>query len=373
MAAGQKAEPKLFENCINKPLVTGGKIMDTFSTTPLHVSLGLGQQLLNVIENEAIELDKEVFENEGQFEAFLSSYERQNEILGQCQTIKDKIEKVDDKINIVIEKKKEIIRDRAKFLETKNGKPVCKSALAAGVRDHFAKLTTEKTSLVQEKEKIQKQLEKTENKLKKVEEDVKKVTGPFKSKLDALLDSLKLKRCVYRSGALIGPDVKKLVQKFNIPKFGKVFQPTEIKRKSGGRKTFSSRAIQQKVVTLLDTFKSCYDLYTANRVLCKHEVEMLALRCSSFGCWFPVNFPEQNLRRKFHLLTVGIPKQARRIRTVGMITEQTIETIHPYINELDRRFAKVTNKTQKGLIICKQQNMYSQPKWTAVKKCGKQP
>ena len=108
-------------------------------------------------------------------------------------------------------------------------------------------------------------------------------------------------------------------------------------------------------------------------MLCDHEVELLALCCSSLGAWFPVNFPEANLWRKFYLLTVDVPKQACRIQTEGMLMEQTIESIHPYINELERRFAKVADKSKKGLIICKQQNIYSQSRLNAVKKltCGR--
>ncbi|XP_072044374.1 uncharacterized protein [Amphiura filiformis] len=370
-AAGEKAKAMNFESCENRPLVTGDKVIDTFSTTPLHISLGIGQQVLTVIEQEAIKLDKEIQENEGQYDAFISAFEHKKEILTTCQSINAKIEKVDDKISQVCERKKDIIKDRAAFFKkNSSGRFVNNSELAAGVRNQYSKLDTEKASLIKEKEKHQKQLKASESKLDKVMAELQKVKGPFKTKLDGLLDSLKLKRAAYHSGALIGPDVKKLVTKQNIPKFGEVFTPMMFK-KDGKYHLFGNRTVKGKVTTLLTKFKSCYDLYTANRSLCRHEVELLVLRCASFGCWFPVNFPEQNLKRKFHLLTVDVPKQARRMKTVGMITEQTIESIHPYINELDRRFAKVSDKTQKGLIICKQQNMYSQPTWNALKKRGK--
>ena len=55
-AAGERAKAKNFENCEHKPLITGGKVIDTVSTTPLHISLGIGIHILNVIEKEAISL-----------------------------------------------------------------------------------------------------------------------------------------------------------------------------------------------------------------------------------------------------------------------------------------------------------------------------
>ena len=56
--AGEKAKALLFENCVNAPLLERGYIIDVVSTTPLHISLGLGLQVLNTIQEEAINLDK---------------------------------------------------------------------------------------------------------------------------------------------------------------------------------------------------------------------------------------------------------------------------------------------------------------------------
>ena len=369
--AGEKAKSLNYESCEYAPLLEGEHIIDTVSTTPLHVSLGLGQHILTVLEDTAISQDKEIKEHQGHYDAFTTLYDLKNEVIKSCQSVQKEIEVVEEKISQVIEKKKEIVKERAQFFNKKHSS--YKSDIAKGVRDRFAKLGKEKDGLEKDKEKLEKALKKKETKLENAIKELEKIRGPFKERLDKLLDSLRLKRAAYHSGALIGPDVKKLVTKGNISKFGEVFRPIELKvySKDGALEeshVLGLNATRVKIVTLLTKFRLCYELYTANRSLCRHEVEMLALRCVSFGNWFPVNFPHENLKRKFHLLTVDVPKQARRMKTIGMITEQTIESIHPYINELDRRFAKVADKTQKGLIICKQQNMYSQTSWNAVKK-----
>ena len=158
---------------------------------------------------------------------------------------------------------------------------------------------------------------------------------------------------------MIGPDVKKLVTASNIKKIGKVFKPICLMKTNSSDETlytFGSMKVHHSTSQGSDIvkFKQCYDLYTANRPLCRHENELPALRCASLGCWFPMNFSDEPVKRKFHLLPVDVPKQARQLCTVGMITKQTIESIHPYINELGEHFANVTDKTQKGLIICKQ-------------------
>ena len=79
-AAGDKAEAKDFDNCINPPLLTGigtgEEMIDTYSCTPLHVNLVIGLQMLNIIENEAIELDKNILESQGDSEAYTSVLQR---------------------------------------------------------------------------------------------------------------------------------------------------------------------------------------------------------------------------------------------------------------------------------------------------------
>ena len=280
-----KAEAKEYQNCINKPLITGGYVIDTISTTPLHISLGLGLHFLNAIEKEAIKLDKLIKEMEGCYDGFESSFQRKKEILVSCQAVKTKIEKVEEKISHVKERKKELIKERAVFFKKdKNGRYCNKSDLAVGVRDTYGKLDQEKDSLLKEKEKLEKQLKKLESNLSQVLDELMKTRGPFKARLDDLLAEMQLKRAAYHSGALIGPDVKKLVTASNIKKFGKVFKPMCLMKANSSDETlytFGSMKVQVKVVTLLRKFKQCYDLYTANRPLCRHETELLALRCAS--------------------------------------------------------------------------------------------
>ena len=113
--------------------------------------------------------------------------------------------------------------------------------------------------------------------------------------------------------------------------------------------------------TLLTLFPQCYELFSANRRLCKHEVELLAFRCYQFGSWFPTNFPEVNLIRKFHVLTLHVPEKARLHWTVGMEAEQGIESVHPYVNKWNKTFASITNPTSRLTQVMKAQWQRSQP------------
>ena len=56
-----KSKASLFESCENTCLLNGKQlIIGRISCMPLHVSLGLGQALLNEIKNLAIGIDNEI-------------------------------------------------------------------------------------------------------------------------------------------------------------------------------------------------------------------------------------------------------------------------------------------------------------------------
>ena len=131
---------------------------------------------------------------------------------------------------------------------------------------------------------------------------------------------------------------------------------------NGNHKLFSNHSLRQKVLTLLSKFAQVYELMMVSRVLCKHEVEFLKIRCYSLSCWFPVSFPEENIKRKFHLLAYHVPEKATRFFTVGMFPENISESIHPVVNRLKRRYASVTNHEQLLSLICKDQWLASNPK-----------
>ena len=155
----------------------------------------------------------------------------------------------------------------------------------------------------------------------------------------------------------------------NILKVANVFVPVEIdicmastssSQDSQKTETFGIADIVQKVTTLLTMFSECYELYiVANRPLCKHEVEDLEYKCHAFGNWFPTSFPNENLIRKFHVLTFHIPEKARRVWTFGMEAEQGIEGVHPFLNKWNMIYATVQNPTDR-LNTCYEGSMATQ-------------
>ena len=151
-----------------------------------------------------------------------------------------------------------------------------------------------------------------------MEEKFEKEKGYFQNKFDCTIDSTDLQRKVYHSGAIVGDDVHRLTRKDNICKISQVFEPKDIELSDGQKKTYSTHTSKVKIITLLNKFSQCFELYSVSRPLCKHEILLLGIRCASLRCWFPVQFPESSIIPKFHCLTYHMPEKAKLRHTVRM-------------------------------------------------------
>ena len=198
--------------------------------------------------------------------------------------------------------------------------------------------------------------------MKNNREWLEKRKGPFAKKFQESMDEMNLKRQIYHSGALVGGDINTLFSnKSNVNSISSVFAPATISLAKGIKKLYSSPHVVQKVNVMLHKFAAIYSLMSPSRALCQHEVLFLKIRCVSFGNWFPTNFPNENLKRKFHVVTYHVHEKASRPRSVGMEAEHTSESIHPVINALKRCFATIQSLQIQLPLIYKGQWLSSGP------------
>ena len=96
-------------------------------------------------------------------------------------------------------------------------------------------------------------------------------------------------------------------------------------------------------------------LATANRPLCQHEIALLKVHASGFASFLPVNYPQQSVKPKLHLLAFHFAEKAEILGSVRMETEQMIESIHLFINRRMRQYASVRNNVQQMALVAKSQ------------------
>ena len=79
------------------------------------------------------------------------------------------------------------------------------------------------------------------------------------------------------------------------------------------------------------------------------ELDEAIKSCQAWAERLPVLFPDKNLTRKGHSLSVHIPETLRSCRTYYMFykAEQTGEAVHAAFNRLFQRYASRRPKTER--------------------------
>ena len=324
---------------------------------PLHISLDVGLKVLNTIEEAAIAIDKDIKALNGQQTTEI------NEIMENLKLVSseilEKTEKPDDQIedkNTTV--KKVEIQDSSTLRKIDSGESYCeKTVQARRIQQQYKEHIKEIKDIEKEKKLLEKELQVTQASYENLKKDFNEKRGNFQPKFCNVMDNMKLQRQVYHSGALVCNGVDKLTKNENISNISTVFKPLLIKLSDDSGKEFSSRENVVKMRTLLTKFKQCYDIYSVSRALCRHEASLRSIRCSSMGCWFPVNFPVVSIIPKFHVLTYHIPEKARSRITVEMEGEHSSESIHTVVNLLNRAYYAVQNVTIRLELVFKAQSL----------------
>ena len=150
---------------------------------------------------------------------------------------------------------------------------------AVASRSEVRRIRQDKNEHAKELKDCKKEIDVSQTELQNVQNKIDKASGPFKCKCDQTMNNSKLKRVVYHSGALIGPDVHKVLQPASIEAFGSIFQPVEI-HTSRGKQIFGSENLSTKVKHLLAKFADCYKLY--KRI---HHCVHMRLSSYAFFAW----------------------------------------------------------------------------------------
>ena len=187
--------------------------------------------------------------------------------------------------------------------------------------------------------------------------------GPIRTRFHNTLTELSLKHQIYHKGALVGNDVAKILQPIHIEQIVHIFKPIEIKLKHGEKQVFSDHKLMSKISTMLTKLSQCFKLNSASAPLCSHEIGIQGARCASFGHWFPINFPNTNLLRKFHVLEKAILKE-----TVEMEAEHCSESNHPVVSKLDSVYSTPQNSCDRLALVAKSQWLQSESTLTNFNK-----
>ena len=110
----------------------------------------------------------------------------------------------------------------------------------------------------------------------------------------------------------------------------------------------------KKLIQLFEYLKNIFNKFTA-AFLTELEIRELSEDCWELGRWFPAAFPQDTIPPKLHILICHIPEFAQQFKTVGIMSEQTIETLHKVMNQVDRTYNSIKNKETRARLSFGQQ------------------
>jgi hypothetical protein len=97
-------------------------------------------------------------------------------------------------------------------------------------------------------------------------------------------------------------------------------------------------ATAAKYRRLFAALRECSQLFSAPRALCSHEIKRLEERSAALAKLWPRTFTP-----KFHVMTHHMPQFARDWGSIGLASEQCVESSHRLFNSLGITFTGVTN------------------------------
>ena len=112
-----KSKANQFHNCESLPIYQAtGPVIDSVSCMPLHLSLGLGEQALEVVESEAISLDDSIKEaNEEASSELVEAFQKREELIVECANLEELLEDDNEAINSTEENLQSFLAETAPY------------------------------------------------------------------------------------------------------------------------------------------------------------------------------------------------------------------------------------------------------------------
>jgi len=172
-------------------------------------------------------------------------------------------------------------------------------------------------------------------------DSISKSKGPFISLLNHRIDQFGITTRAYFGGeTFIGRDCVRIMTHGTT--ISNSIRSTQLIDRDGQTVDRGNNQLAQKYASLFSKLLQCFQLYSAARPLCSHELQLLEIRSAELASIWPRHFTP-----KFHLLTYHMPQFARDWLSIGLSTEQCVESSHSMVNELKRIFAGTTDPLKK--------------------------
>ena len=179
---------------------------------------------------------------------------------------------------------------------------------------------------------VQAQLASVSLECSKIVKKIPKGDGTMIQSFAGALKSLGIQVQAYHSQCFIGSHVQKGFQ-------GRKSLFHLIRSQANCPPCFHAR--EQKLAEVVEAFHSVRELYTSNRPLDENEILFMESGVTNFQRLYTESFG--TLTPKMHMLS-HMPQFARLHGSIGVFTEQGVESVHPFVNAYKRRHSYIKNQ-----------------------------
>jgi hypothetical protein len=160
--------------------------------------------------------------------------------------------------------------------------------------------------------------------------------GPFTRALNDELLKHHIHKRSYHGGEYVGGDCDRIMDHGDA--IANCLRRTQLVGVDGSTAAGGDDATAAKYRRLFAGLLECSELISAPRALCSHEIKRLEERSAALAKLWPRTFTP-----KFHVMTHHMPQFARDWGSIGLASEQCVESSHRLFNSLDVTFAGMTN------------------------------
>ena len=330
-----------------KPPILTREFVANISPSPLHVTLGLVKNLVTQLFAEAATLDTRaryrrqwfcepdlLLQQSALTRELIELYRLEQSLQRDVNELPKQIEAA-DKENRSLLKQHDALH-RIRFANSRKRLVDQMSALTASIRAKKAELKSKSERLSATTHKIN------------------STDGPFTRAIQHRINLFGIAERPYHSGQYVGKDCERIMQHGTT--ISSAIGRIELIDINGQTEYGGDDAIAQTYGALFGRLYECFKLYSAARPLCSHEIRLLELHSAALVPDWPRTFT-----LKFHLLTYHMPQFARDWLSIGLSSEQCIESSHPKFNELLRTFAGIIDPVRKVETIGKRFRIQSDP------------
>jgi hypothetical protein len=168
---------------------------------------------------------------------------------------------------------------------------------------------------------------------------VKRNLGPCSKRLAAALHQLDVDVQAYHSCTFVGNHMHKLLSGDGPALLASALGNDPIHEED-----------KQSYVKLFTCLGRIQDFFFA-RFLTDENLVELEESCYQFARILIEFFPEQSVTPKMHFLVTHLPNFAKQHRTLGLMSEQSLEALHCRVNGIERQFAAIRDDERRLKMI----------------------